>query len=674
MTNNLKKKFLSFFILTLLLNANITFAINNPVIDSLYKNAQLAYQTNYIKASQLATLSKEASIKANYIYGVVQSSCLLSLIQSQTNKSIAATDTLQSLNHSNHYSIPQERLIYQSLGSCWFFRGDLDSAFYYFNKSYNLFPTKNNTAEYATINLHLAEVMTKQGVPTKALEYHNIAVTIIKNLKSNELLARSNDILACIYLRQQLNKKSLQVIQFSIKYFEKTGNLNMLVPVLIHAGNNYYKLFKDDSARIFYNKALNHALQLGDIRNQAICLSNLSRIYLEHGKVKQSLNTAHKAISMLQTGSYPEIEAGTYQQLGDIYGEMGNISEAIRSVQKALVLSKNNNIRMIERDCLKSLSELYAANKNYKPAFENLLFAYRLKDSLQPVFFTAKLAEMEAQFEAEKKEATIQLLTQKAKIAQLTLSEQENNLKKQQLLLFAAVSLIIAILTTLYFYLRWRKQTEKIKRNEAIMLTEEHERQRIAKDIHDELGSGLTKIKFLSEFMEMKTKDEQPLRETLQSITDTSHQLIDNMRDMIWNMNPSNATLDNLAARIRECSSEYLEDFPIDLSFKIADELPSLKINIEASRNILMILKEALQNIVKHSQANHVSIRIDLQPSFKLIISDNGIGIPQENISNGNGLKNMQARAAAIGAVLQIESTPTNGTHLLLDVKLNIPI
>ena len=428
----------------------------------------------------------------------------------------------------------------------------------------------------------------------------------------------------------------------------------------------------DDSAASCYQQALTYANILGDERNKSICYSNLSRIYLEHNKTKQALETALHALEMIKPGNYPEIEAGTYQQLGDIYGQLGQTKKAIENIQKALILAKNNNHKIIERDCYKSLSELYASIKQYEPAMENILQAYRIKDSIQPISFNNRLAEMEARYNLEKKESTIKLLNQQSLINQLRIKEQKENIKKQNTLVIFLLILIATIIIAIYFYLTWRKQAELLNQQNTIRQTEENERMRIAKDIHDELGSGLTKIKFLSEILELKIKDNQQIKETLQSITGTSHQLIDNMRDMIWNMNPMNSTLDNLVARVREFSTEYLYDFPIEVTYDFPENIPSEKINIKISRNILMIVKESLQNIVKHANATKISVRIEIQPVFKLIIVENGIGFNLNEKTTGNGLRNMIERSKDIGATLKMTSTSGEGSMLSLEKNMNI--
>lgn len=642
-------------------------------IDARISEAEIIYKRDFKHAYTTAVEVKSQAVKINYQQGIVASSCLQSIIESQTNKSIPAIAALTNLLQSpNGINLKVKQQLLSTLGTCYFYIGKLDSAQFYFTESISLYSAHDTSIQLFNSCLQLSEVFIKEGIPSKALDLYGKAYKIYQQNTSKEGEAWLNLVLGKIYYRQNLYEQSISTINTSISQFASLNSLTGQISSLIQNGNSYYKQMLDDSAANCYQQALMYATTLGDERNKSICYSNLSRIYLEHSKTKQALETALHALEVIQPGNYPEIEAGTYQQLGDIYVELGQKSKAIEWIQKALLLAKDNNNKTIERDCYKSLSELYASIKQYEPAMENLLQAYRIKDSIQPIAFNNRLAEMEARYSLEKKESTIKLLNQQSLINELRIKEQKENIRKQNALVIILFLLIATIIIALYFYLRWRKQAELLNQQNTIRQTEENERIRIAKDIHDELGSGLTKIKFLSEILEMKTKDQEQLKETLQTITGTSHQLIDNMRDMIWNMNPMNSTLDNLIARVREFSTEYLEDFPIEVKYDLPENIPSEKISIEISRNILMIVKESLQNIVKHSNASKVSIRIEIQPVFKLIITENGIGFNLNEKTTGNGLRNITERSKAIGALLKISSKPGEGSILSLEKNLNI--
>ena len=642
-------------------------------VDTSISEAEIIYKSNFKQAYTIADDAKNRAVNINYLQGIVASSCLLSLIESQTNRSNTAIEALNKLLFtSNTINIKLKQQLLSTLGSCYFYIGKLDSAQYFLNECIGSYSDHDTTRSFFEACLQLSEVFIKEGIPSKALDFYGKAYKIYQQNTSKEGEAWLNNVLGKIYYRQNLYEQSISTINTSISQYEKLNSLTGQISSLIQNGNSYYKMMLDDSAASCYQQALTYANILGDERNKSICYSNLSRIYLEHNKTKQALETALHALEMIKPGNYPEIEAGTYQQLGDIYGQLGQTKKAIENIQKALILAKNNNHKIIERDCYKSLSELYASIKQYEPAMENILQAYRIKDSIQPISFNNRLAEMEARYNLEKKESTIKLLNQQSLINQLRIKEQKENIKKQNTLVIFLLILIATIIIAIYFYLRWRKQAELLNQQNTIRQTEENERMRIAKDIHDELGSGLTKIKFLSEILELKIKDNQQIKETLQSITGTSHQLIDNMRDMIWNMNPMNSTLDNLVARVREFSTEYLYDFPIEVTYDFPENIPSEKINIKISRNILMIVKESLQNIVKHANATKLSVRIEIQPVFKLVITENGIGFNLNEKTTGNGLRNMIERSKDIGATLKMTSTSGEGSMLSLEKNMNI--
>ena len=231
------------------------------------------------------------------------------------------------------------------------------------------------------------------------------------------------------------------------------------------------------------------------------------------------------------------------------------------------------------------------------------------------------------------------------------------------MLLVMSLVVATAAIAALYFYFSRKRLLERIREKERIREAEENERQRIAKDIHDDFGSGLSKIKVLSDIASRSANSDI---DTLQSISSTSISLIENMRDLVWAMRPENSTLDSLVARLREYTYDYLENLPITVNFSAPAEIPSVPISKTASRNIQMIFKEAIQNIIKHAQATKVSIDITADSSFTIKIQDNGKGFNSPASSSGNGFRNMHHRAQAIHGSLDIISVPNQGTTLTL--------
>src|SRR5690606_9544778 len=216
-----------------------------------------------------------------------------------------------------------------------------------------------------------------------------------------------------------------------------------------------------------------------------------------------------------------------------------------------------------------------------------------------------------------------------------------------------------------------RRLMERIREKELVREAEENERQRIAKDIHDDFGSGLSKIKILAERITTQSQDPtNELTSTLQSISSTAVSLIENMRDLVWIMKSENSTLEGLVARMREYTYEYLEDLPISVQFLAPKEIPEMIIAKTTSRNIQMIFKEAIQNVVKHADATELTIIIHPDPVFTLKIADNGKGFASDQSYDGNGLKNMKQRAGIIHGTCELLSRPNEGTTITLTVDL----
>jgi signal transduction histidine kinase/ligand-binding sensor domain-containing protein len=193
----------------------------------------------------------------------------------------------------------------------------------------------------------------------------------------------------------------------------------------------------------------------------------------------------------------------------------------------------------------------------------------------------------------------------------------------------------------------------------------ERERARISQDMHDEVGSSLSEIAILSELAKKKP-EEADLH--MQEISERAAEVIDSVSEIVWAMNPKNDTLDNLIAHVRRYAVKYLVIGGIKCKFNAPDDIPALHLSAEVRRNLFLMVKEALHNVVKHSRASEVSITARVSdPGLEIVIQDNGQGFRvAERPGAGNGLSSMSKRITAIGGVLKIESEPKKGTALTI--------
>lgn len=209
-----------------------------------------------------------------------------------------------------------------------------------------------------------------------------------------------------------------------------------------------------------------------------------------------------------------------------------------------------------------------------------------------------------------------------------------------------------------------RKELDKYR---AIIDARDNERNRISQEIHDDIGSGLTSIRLLSEIAKVKM-DPQESRE-LEKISATSNMLMEKMNEIIWALNSRNDTLPNLIAHLRHQIVEFFEPLPVQLQLSVPENIPEATIGGKARRNVTLAVKEALHNIVKHSRAAEVSITFAIGESFTIAIKDNGIGFnPDDTRTLSNGIRNMKERLNVIGGSCQIINS--EGTSIILNIPL----
>lgn len=197
----------------------------------------------------------------------------------------------------------------------------------------------------------------------------------------------------------------------------------------------------------------------------------------------------------------------------------------------------------------------------------------------------------------------------------------------------------------------------------------EHElfsiRDNIARDLHDEIGSGLSKITLLAEVIR---KSATPEEARINKIIHSARSMMEGMGEMVWALNTKNDAADNFVLYLRRYCLEFFDDSNIRVDFNMKIESPSLVIPGPLRKNILMVFREVLNNIFKHSQADLVRIYIEISlDHLHISIQDNGSGITNLH-TNGNGIKNMRSRIEDCAGVFNLVNN-----HGLL-VKFSIPL
>ncbi len=229
--------------------------------------------------------------------------------------------------------------------------------------------------------------------------------------------------------------------------------------------------------------------------------------------------------------------------------------------------------------------------------------------------------------------------------------------------LFALAALLIYGIFRNILRKKLERQKIELEKQEAIA----RERTRIATDMHDDLGAGISTIKYLSQsapFISAGVQKENNLK-----IAAQADDLVDKMNDIIWAMNEKNDTLDNLVFYTKAWVANYAEQHNLDATVNIPATVPSTIIRGEKRQHIFLCIKEAVHNIIKHAGATRMWLDIEWKENkLHITIKDNGRGFDGKKASSGNGLANMQKRIQAVNGLLKIESK--EGTVLFLTIPV----
>jgi ligand-binding sensor domain-containing protein/signal transduction histidine kinase len=237
-----------------------------------------------------------------------------------------------------------------------------------------------------------------------------------------------------------------------------------------------------------------------------------------------------------------------------------------------------------------------------------------------------------------------------------------------------AAATVAAGTVRLVSHRRLRRRLAGLEQQQAM----ERERMRIARNMHDDIGSKLTKISYLSERLKLESPPDGPASDKVDSIATTSRDLLKALDEMVWAVNPHNDSLEQLASYLSQYAREYFQNTPVECKLRLQSELPPCNLSAEFRHNVFLAFEESLSNVLKHARASCVGVHIQVeQASLCIRVSDNGLGfaVPARNGENGasgrDGLANMRQHLADVGGTCLIQSQPGRGASVELRVALN---
>ena len=532
-------------------------------------------------------------------------------------------------------------------------------------------------------NYWLGQIFYEKGEYYNAIKFFTESVKYRNIMGNYRTLAQSLTGLARIYVQQKKYPEAISCFDSALALYQKFRLKTGIFRALRGLGN-IYELQEDYSQALsYYNKTFFLQREYKAGFEKHITCQMLGNLYIQIYHLPedrvfeaipsiQSYGIENACLSIRDSAEYYfSIAYESSKHLGDdlimIRSLLGlaEISFA-RKEFKAAISQLNEAIFLAQK--IEAKPELYKAYhilsviSEKLGRFEDALNYFKLyeiiKDSVYNEESTRQIADLHYKLKIEKKDQENELLHEKSELQQEKLNRQADILKG---------SIIIVSLLIIIGFMIFRSQhlRKKLEKQAAIM----DERNRISADLHDDIGTGLSKISLLGEFV--RTQAELPeTKKEATKIADTSRELLQNISEIIWGLNSKNDYVDNLAAYIRRYAAEYFENLPLKFKTTLPAVIPRLPISGERRRNIFFTVKEAMNNIVKHARATKAELIFSIKNDVLfVVIQDNGIGIPEGKLNQfGNGLKNMHKRMSGINGSIKIETNA--GTKITLALPI----
>lgn len=549
--------------------------------------------------------------------------------------------------------------------------GKSDSALLLRNMAQKIYTSLNQESDVANGYIWIGNIYNSAGKYPTALKNYLDALRIYEKTKDTLNSAYALINISSVYRTMKLFDLA-KLNAFSAKeIFAKSEKTKGVGVCLYRLSLIYNEQQNIDSSTFYLLEAKKMFSNIDDKYFLNLTYTQLGDNYRQRKDYDKALLYLNSALTAAEEMNEKTSIAYALEDIGAVYYEKTNYSKALAYSKKAEILYKEVDATDNQRNLAKQFIEIYSRMNKPDSVLAYFELFQRLSDTIQNEQNRKAISELQIKYETEKKEKENTKL-------KLENQAKENDITKQRnlkLISIGTVLILILIISLLIRNRRIKSRANNLALQSELLKQRNDIRQRISNDLHDEIGSGLTKISMICIEGISDDKNQIPIKPSLlDKIREHSRNLSEKLSELIWATNLERDDLSNLFSNIRSHTYKYFENSSIQFDLNISDTIPSFITDSETSRSIFMILKEALNNIVKHSKAQKVNIDfvVDSNKNFKLSIIDNGQGFDINTPTKGNGRSSMATRVAAIkNGKFELNSKIGIGTTLLIEGNLS---
>jgi len=509
-----------------------------------------------------------------------------------------------------------------------------DEALVNYLKALDIYQAKQMKSEMATTYNSIGLVYSYNGINNKAIEYHLKAKEIFESINNNKGISEVYNNIAIIYANDGELDKALNYFKYSLEIETILDDKKGMAESVNNVGAVYYYLNEIDSALVYFRKSLAIEKSIGDMAGISASYNNMANVLIEAGRLNGTK---------------------TY-------------------IDSAMHFAQNSKIAVDIESALHNYSQYYEAKNDTKTALNYFKELVVYRDSLFSIKTNEKIAELEIEYQTEKKEKEI--LSQRADIAE---QELELNGKNTQLLGLGVLAIILSLLGYLIYSQQRLKNRQLQKENElkdALLKIEtqnrlQEQRLRISRDLHDNIGAQLTFIISSLDNLKYGFKLPEKLSDKLKSISEFTTTTIFELRDTIWAMNKNEISLEDLQSRISNFIDKAdLASNNVQFNYNTnTSDVETYKLSSVQGMNVYRIIQEAINNALKYAKPKTITVDFNYNDNqLNVNVIDDGLGFDLDNVQLGNGINNMKKRALEINGEIVIVSNAKQGTRIQLQI------
>ena len=571
----------------------------------------------------------------------------------------------------NFYHGKRKYITYQS--EIYNLKGLFDSSIHLCREGLDL-AKQENDERFVGVHLNnIGNAFLYQGINDSAAHYLLQVPAYFEKTHEDKFLGILYSNLGVVFSNLEQPEQSIYYNRLSMQLATATNDELGMGYAMSNMGSELKKLRKYDSSIYYSARALEIARKQQDQSLEKDALVNLgyANTSLGNFKVAQDYFEQSLALARQAKNDYGIISA--LKGMAEIQLKSKKFSEADKLLDQALKLSMNGGFKEEEQLVYLLQYETDLAAGKHKEALTHYRLYSELKDSLGNADLKKSISALEKRYETERKE---RLILQK----DVQIKEQGSELRAKSnwiIVLTSSLALLGLIGFLIWKYYR-QKQLAALKEKEMqqmqiSMKAREEERNRIARELHDDLGATLSGIGMYTHLIKSKVNKEPPsvIESMVNTIEQSASEMVSKLSDIVWVVNPGQDSIGKLIQRVEEFALDMAKarSMELTLNTEIADK--NLKLDMRARKNIYLICKEAINNSVKYSQASKLDFSaVSIDHLVEVSIIDNGIGYDMTNIKRGNGLNNIESRAKEIGAEFYVGAEPGKGSRVELRYKI----